>query len=132
MLGAQQIQLDHQQVVIGGGMESMSNAPFYLPRDGPSYGNFQAIDSILRDGLTDAYNGDHMGQCGEKTSREFKISREEQDDFAIRSYKLAAESWDVSLSLNLIHFLFPDRSLRQRSCAHNFEIQKRRRGCGKG
>jgi len=97
MLGAQQIQLDHQQVVLAGGMESMSNCPFYLPRDSPSYGHYQALDSILKDGLTDAYQGSHMGECGEKTSKEYKISREEQDDFAIRSYRLAAEGWDTGV-----------------------------------
>ncbi|CAD5211901.1 unnamed protein product [Bursaphelenchus okinawaensis] len=94
MLAAQQIQLDHQQVCIGGGMESMSNAPFYLNRNDPPYGGFKAEDSILKDGLTDAFEGIHMGNCGEKTSREQNISREAQDEFAIRSYKLAAESWD--------------------------------------
>jgi acetyl-CoA C-acetyltransferase len=82
---------------LAGGMESMSNCPFYLSRDTPSYGHFQALDSILKDGLTDAYDGLHMGQCGEKTSREYKISREEQDDFAIRSYKLADEGWATGI-----------------------------------
>lgn len=119
MLAAQQIQLDHQQVVLAGGMESMSNCPYYLPRDSPGYGHYQALDSILKDGLTDAYEGFvllhllnlifsyfrlHMGQCGEKTSREFKISREEQDDFAIRSYRLASEGWDVGCSLSNFHY----------------------------
>lgn len=106
MLAAQQIQLDHQQVVIGGGMESMSNAPFYLSRDAPAYGGITAEDSILKDGLTDAYNHIHMGNCGEKTSKEQGISREEQDDYAIRSYKLAAESWEVCFYSSLSIILF--------------------------
>ncbi|CAD5215949.1 unnamed protein product [Bursaphelenchus xylophilus] len=94
MLAAQQIQLDHQKLCIGGGMESMSNAPFYISRNEPTYGGFKAEDSILKDGLTDAFDGIHMGSCGEKTSREQKISRKEQDDYAIRSYTLASESWE--------------------------------------
>ncbi|KAI6194081.1 hypothetical protein M3Y96_01086900 [Aphelenchoides besseyi] len=97
MLAAQQIELNHQQLAIGGGMESMSNAPFYIPRGDTQYGGFQALDSILKDGLTDAYDNIHMGNCGEKTSKEHKISRDEQDDYAIRSYKLAADAWDTGI-----------------------------------
>ncbi|KAI6196640.1 Acetyl-CoA acetyltransferase A, mitochondrial [Aphelenchoides besseyi] len=94
MLAAQQIELDHQQLAIGGGMESMSNAPFYIPRGDTQYGGFQALDSILKDGLTDAYDNIHMGNCGEKN---LQISRDEQDDYAIRSYKLAADAWDTGI-----------------------------------
>ncbi|KAI6226222.1 Acetyl-CoA acetyltransferase, mitochondrial [Aphelenchoides fujianensis] len=95
MLGANEIRLGNQDVVIGGGMESMSRAPLYVPRGETAYGGFKVEDSILKDGLTDAYDHIHMGLCGEKTSREHRIGREEQDDYAIRSYKLAAEAWDT-------------------------------------
>ncbi|KAH7680503.1 CBN-KAT-1 protein, partial [Aphelenchoides avenae] len=93
MLAAQQLQLDHQQVVIGGGMESMSQVPFYLSRGDLPYGGTQIIDGIVKDGLTDAYDKFHMGNCGEKTAREMKISREQQDEYAIGSYKKAAAAW---------------------------------------
>jgi len=93
MLAVQQIQLDHQQVVIGGGMESMSQVPFYLNRGELPYGGIQIIDGIVNDGLTDAYDHVHMGNCAEKTAKDFKISREEQDEYAINSYKRSASAW---------------------------------------
>ena len=93
MLAAQQIQLNHQQCVIGGGMESMSQVPFYLPRGETTYGGFKVLDGILRDGLIDVYDNIHMGSCAEKTSRECKISREEQDEYAIQSYIRSAAAW---------------------------------------
>ncbi|KAI1718499.1 acetyl-CoA acetyltransferase [Ditylenchus destructor] len=93
ILAAQQLQLNHQQVCIGGGMESMSQVPFYLPRGETQYGGFQVVDGIVKDGLTDAYDHVHMGTCGEKTSRECNISREQQDEYAINSYKRSAASW---------------------------------------
>ena len=79
MLAAQQCQLNHQQIVIGGGMESMSQVPFYLARGEVPYGGGNLIDGIVKDGLTDAYDKIHMGNCGEKTAKEMKISREAQD-----------------------------------------------------
>lgn len=102
MLAAQQLQLNHQQCVIGGGMESMSQVPFYVQRGETTYGGFQVIDGIVKDGLTDAYDKIHMGNCGEKTSREIKISREEQDEYAIRSYTRSAAAWKVFFSINFI------------------------------
>ncbi|CAD6192186.1 unnamed protein product [Caenorhabditis auriculariae] len=93
MLAAQQIQTGHQDVTIGGGMESMSQVPFYVPRGDIPYGGVQMIDGIVKDGLTDAYDRVHMGTCGEKTSRELGISREDQDQYAISSYKKAAQAW---------------------------------------
>lgn len=97
MLAAQQCQLNHQQVVIGGGMESMSQVPFYLTRGELPYGGSQLIDGIVKDGLTDAYDRCHMGNCGEKTAKEMKISRDAQDDYAIGSYKRSAAAWKVNL-----------------------------------
>uniref|UniRef100_A0A915DZ14 acetyl-CoA C-acetyltransferase n=1 Tax=Ditylenchus dipsaci TaxID=166011 RepID=A0A915DZ14_9BILA len=93
MLAAQQLQLNHQQVVIGGGMESMSQVPFYLPRGETTYGGFQVIDGIVKDGLTDAYDKVHMGNCGEKTAQECEISREDQDNYATHSYQRSAKAW---------------------------------------
>ncbi|KAL3097375.1 hypothetical protein niasHS_003823 [Heterodera schachtii] len=93
MLAAQQIQLNHQQLVIGGGMESMSHVPFYLERGELPYGGAKLIDGIVKDGLTDAYDSVHMGNCAEKTAKECQIGREEQDNYAIQSYKRAAQAW---------------------------------------
>ncbi|KHJ98630.1 acetyl-CoA C-acetyltransferase [Oesophagostomum dentatum] len=93
MLAAQQIQTGSQDVVVGGGMESMSQVPFYLNRGETTYGGMQLIDGIVKDGLTDAYDKCHMGNCGEKTSKELAISRDMQDDYAVGSYKKAAAAW---------------------------------------
>uniref|UniRef100_A0A1I8AU06 acetyl-CoA C-acetyltransferase n=1 Tax=Steinernema glaseri TaxID=37863 RepID=A0A1I8AU06_9BILA len=93
MLAAQQCQLNHQQVTIGGGMESMSQVPFYIVRGETQYGGFKAIDGIVKDGLTDAYDNVHMGVCGEKTSKELGITRADQDAYAIQSYTRSAEAW---------------------------------------
>uniref|UniRef100_A0A914ZAI2 acetyl-CoA C-acetyltransferase n=1 Tax=Panagrolaimus superbus TaxID=310955 RepID=A0A914ZAI2_9BILA len=93
MLAAQQCQLNHQQVAIGGGMESMSNVPYYVPRGETAYGGFKVIDGIVNDGLTDAYDHIHMGVCAEKTAKELNISREEQDKYALGSYEKAAKAW---------------------------------------
>ncbi|GMR34537.1 hypothetical protein PMAYCL1PPCAC_04732 [Pristionchus mayeri] len=86
MLAAQQIQTEHQDVVFGGGMESMSQVPFYMPRGDTTYGGVTLQDGIIKDGLTDAYDNVHMGICGEKAAAEMGISREEQDAYAISSY----------------------------------------------
>uniref|UniRef100_A0A183BNF0 acetyl-CoA C-acetyltransferase n=1 Tax=Globodera pallida TaxID=36090 RepID=A0A183BNF0_GLOPA len=93
MLAAQQIQLDHQQLVVGGGMESMSQVPYYLERGELPYGGAKLIDGIVKDGLTDAYDSVHMGNCAEKTAKECQIGRAEQDNYAIQSYKRAAQAW---------------------------------------
>lgn len=87
MLAAQNLQTGQQDIMIAGGQESMSNVPFYLPRDEPTYGGAKLVDGIVNDGLWDAYNHIHMGNCAEKTSRDFHISREDQDAFAKRSYE---------------------------------------------
>ncbi len=94
-LGAQSILLGDAGVVIAGGTESMSNAPFYLPkaRFGYGYGNGQLIDSLVRDGLQDAYDQSAMGACGDATALGYGISRAEQDEYALRSYARASEAW---------------------------------------
>ncbi|GAA4431501.1 acetyl-CoA C-acyltransferase [Ravibacter arvi] len=98
-LGAQAIQLGDASVVVAGGMESMSNTPFYIPkaRFGYGYGNGQLIDGLVRDGLQDAYDQSAMGACGDATAARYKISREEQDAYAVRSYARAAEAWEKGL-----------------------------------
>lgn len=95
MFGAQSIMLGHNDVVIAGGMESMSNIPYYLmkARYGYRYGNGELIDGLQYDGLTDVYNHCAMGVCADNTAKEMKISREDQDNYAINSYRRSAESW---------------------------------------
>jgi acetyl-CoA C-acetyltransferase len=91
VLGRNAIATGEHDLVIAGGMESMSNAPYLLPkaRDGYRLGNAQVIDSMISDGLWDAYKNVHMGDCGELCAKEKGISREEQDAFAAESYRRA-------------------------------------------
>src|SRR5690606_29062723 len=86
---AQSIMLGDADIVVAGGMESMSNIPFYLPemRWGNKYGNASVIDGLAKDGLTDVYDGKAMGNAAELCATTCGISREEQDAFAIESYK---------------------------------------------
>lgn len=93
---AQSIQLGINDLVVAGGMESMSNIPYYLEsnRWGQKYGNGTLIDGLQKDGLTDAYQGQAMGCFGDATAASRNISRQEQDNFAIQSYKRAAEATD--------------------------------------
>lgn len=87
-------------MIVAGGMESMSNVPFYLKRGQTPYGGVNLTDGIVFDGLTDVYNKIHMGNCAENTAEKFNISRKEQDDYAINSYKRSAESWAKKLFAN--------------------------------
>ncbi|XP_058461342.1 acetyl-CoA acetyltransferase, mitochondrial isoform X2 [Malaya genurostris] len=93
MLGAQTLMLGQQEVVLAGGMESMSNVPFYLKRGSTPYGGIQLQDGIVFDGLTDVYNKFHMGNCAENTAKKMGISRQDQDEFALNSYKRSAAAW---------------------------------------
>jgi acetyl-CoA C-acetyltransferase len=94
MFASQAIQLGDAAVVVAGGMENMSQIPYYLPkaRNGYGYGNGEITDGLVKDGLTDVYDQSAMGLCGDRTASKYVISREEQDEFAIRSYKLSASS----------------------------------------
>ncbi|MDP9081780.1 MAG: acetyl-CoA C-acyltransferase [Bacteroidota bacterium] len=94
MLAAQSITLGQNEIVVAGGMESMSNVPYYLDkaRNGYRLGNGQIIDGLVKDGLWDVYNDYHMGSAAELCALECNISREEQDAFAIESYKRAQNS----------------------------------------
>lgn len=93
MLSSQTLMLGQASVIVAGGMESMSNVPFYLKRGSTPYGGVNLIDGIVFDGLTDVYNKFHMGNCAENTAKKMGISRKEQDDYAINSYKRSAKSW---------------------------------------
>lgn len=96
MFGVQSIMLGDNDVVVAGGMESMSQAPFYIPngRSGYRYGNAQLVDAIVRDGLQDPYKGYMMGNAAEVCASGCEISREEQDAYAVESYKRAAEAYE--------------------------------------
>ena len=91
MLGSDSIQLGNADVVLAGGMENMSLAPYFLKkaRNGYRMGNGEIIDLMVYDGLTDPYTGVHMGDIGEKSAAHFGVGREEQDAFATRSFKLS-------------------------------------------
>jgi acetyl-CoA C-acetyltransferase len=101
---AQSIALGDADIVIAGGMESMSNAPFYVEnmRWGNKYGNATLIDGVAKDGLTDVYDGKAMGNAAELCAKECGISREQQDQFAIESYKRSQAAWEKGLFANEI------------------------------
>src|SRR4030095_8571735 len=94
--GAQGILLGDSDIVVAGGMENMSAVPFYVEnlRWGNKYGDTTLIDGLAKDGLTDCYHGYAMGCAADLTATEQKISREEQDAFAIESYKRSQSAWD--------------------------------------
>ena len=98
-LGAQSIMLGLNEVVVAGGMENMSQIPYYIPnaRWGYKYGNGEMVDGLAKDGLTDVYNQFAMGVCADRTATKFGISREAQDAFAIDSYKRAAAATEAGM-----------------------------------
>ena len=98
-MAAQSIALGDADIVIAGGMESMSNAPYYSEnlRWGNKYGNVSLIDGLAKDGLTDVYDGKPMGYAAELCAKECGISREDQDAFAIESYKRSQAAWEKGL-----------------------------------
>src|SRR5664279_936251 len=90
-LGQQAIQTGNSEMVVAGGMESMTNAPYLLPqaRKGYRLGDGKVVDSVVHDGLWDVYNDYHMGNTGENVAEKYKVTREEQDDFALNSHRKA-------------------------------------------
>lgn len=102
MLAAQSLMCGHQDVMVAGGMESMSNAPYYMKRGQTPYGKIELLDAVVYDGLTDAYDKIHMGMCGENTAEKYKISRAEQDEYAVRSYQLSQKAAKEGLFKNEI------------------------------
>lgn len=112
MLGAQSIMLGANEVVVTGGMESMSNVPFYVPkaRFGYKYGNGVLIDGLQHDGLWEPYHEFPMGSCADNTAKELNISRESQDEYAIKSYELSAESTETGKFKNeIVEIEIPQR-----------------------
>jgi len=96
MLGAQSILAGDNHVVVVGGMESMSQTPHYVSgRNGTKFGNITMLDGITKDGLLDVYSNVPMGNCAELCAKEYNITREDQDAFAIESYRRAAAAWDA-------------------------------------
>jgi acetyl-CoA C-acetyltransferase len=95
ILAAQSIMLGDKHVVVAGGMESMTNAPFMLnsARNGYRYGNGELLDAIVRDALQDPYSKEMMGNSGDRCARKFNFSREDQDAFALESYRRASEAY---------------------------------------
>ncbi|KAM8719077.1 hypothetical protein ACLKA7_011738 [Drosophila subpalustris] len=102
MLGAQSLMLGQADVVVAGGMESMSNVPYYMKRGATPYGGINLTDGIVWDGLWDVYNKFHMGNCAENTAKKMQISRQDQDAFAIESYKRSAKAWNDKIFENEI------------------------------
>ena len=94
MLAAQAIQCGDAQVVVAGGTENMSQAPYLLPkaRNGYRMGHGEVVDSMIRDGLWDVYNDLHMGLCGDRCAARYQFTRQDQDDFAVASYQRALEA----------------------------------------
>ncbi|MFP9099795.1 acetyl-CoA C-acyltransferase [Flavobacterium sp. RHBU_24] len=96
MQAAQAIQCGDAEIVVAGGMESMSQIPHYVHmRNGYKFGPATMIDGLQKDGLTDAYDNNAMGVCADLCATEYNITREEQDNFAIKSYQRSAAAWDA-------------------------------------
>lgn len=95
VIGAQHIMLGDSDIVVAGGMENMSATPYYVEkgRYGMKYGHGQLLDGIVKDGLTDVYNNNAMGCSADLCATEHNVTREEQDAYAIQSYKRSAEAW---------------------------------------
>jgi acetyl-CoA acetyltransferase family protein len=95
MLGAQAIQCGDAEIVVAGGMENMSMIPHYVHlRNGYKFGPATMVDGMQKDGLTDAYDNNAMGVCADMCAAEYKITREDQDNFAIQSYERSAKAWE--------------------------------------
>ncbi|MFN5443192.1 MAG: acetyl-CoA C-acyltransferase [Crocinitomicaceae bacterium] len=94
ILGVQSILVGDNHVVVAGGMESMSQTPHYIDgRNGMKFGNITMLDGITKDGLLDVYSKVPMGNCAELCAKEYNVTREDQDNFAVDSYKKSAEAW---------------------------------------
>ena len=96
MLASLSLTSGYRNVCIAGGMESMSNIPYYLPgaRTGYRLGNNTVVDGLINDGLWDIYNNQHMGMCGEICASKYNITRDDQDTFALQSYERAKKAWE--------------------------------------
>jgi acetyl-CoA C-acetyltransferase len=126
MTGAQSIMLGQNDVVLAGGMESMSNIPYYLlkARTGYKYGHGELLDGLQYDGLTDVYNHCAMGVCADNTAKEMNISRQDQDNYAINSYKRSAAAWaDGRFKDEIIPVEIVDRKGNKTSFAEDEEYK---------
>lgn len=110
-LAAQSIKCGDSEIVVAGGMENMSMVPhYYNARQAKKLGDVKLTDGMVKDGLTDVYNKVHMGSCADECAREYNISREDQDDFAIQSYKKASDAIKSGLFKNeIVHVSVPQR-----------------------
>lgn len=95
VFAAQNIQIGLSEAQVAGGMESMSRVPYYMPRANqhPPFGAISMEDGLIKDGLWDVYNQFHMGVCAEETAKKHNVTREEQDEYAITSFKRAQQAW---------------------------------------
>src|SRR3954470_12343243 len=112
MIGAQTIMCGDADTVVTGGMENMSQVPFYSEnlRWGNKYGNVSMIDGLAKDGLTDVYHNYPMGAAADLCAKECNISRKEQDDFALQSYKRSEEAWkNKRFSAEIVPVAIPQR-----------------------
>jgi acetyl-CoA C-acetyltransferase len=112
MFGAQSIMLGHNDIVVAGGMESMSNIPYYVPdaRWGSKFGDRKLVDGLSQDGLTDAYDQNAMGVCADATAIKYGFSRSEQDAYAINSYqRAAAATEDGTFAKEIVPVHVPQR-----------------------
>jgi acetyl-CoA C-acetyltransferase len=98
-IAASTIELGQAEAQVAGGMENMTRVPYYLNRASqqPAFGHQKMQDGLIADGLWDVYNQIHMGNCAEKTARDHNISRKEQDDYAILTYKRAQQAYKDGL-----------------------------------
>ena len=96
MFAAMSVMTGHQDIVLCGGFESMSNVPYHMPkaRAGLRLGDSTIVDGLVKDGLWDPYDDTHMGICGERCSDDYNITRQQQDEFALESYARAAAAWE--------------------------------------
>lgn len=98
-IAASTIELGQAEAQVAGGFENMTRVPYYLSRASqqPAFGHQKLEDGLIGDGLWDVYNQIHMGNCAENTAKKYEISREEQDEFAILTYRRAQEAWKAGL-----------------------------------
>jgi acetyl-CoA C-acetyltransferase len=112
MMAAQAIKVGDADVIVAGGMENMSAVPHYLPtsRTGVKLGDITIVDGLVKDGLTDVYNAQHMGLCAELCATEHNYSREAQDAFALESYRRSAAAWEAGKFDNeVVPVMIPQR-----------------------
>ncbi|XP_053210977.1 acetyl-CoA acetyltransferase, mitochondrial-like [Panonychus citri] len=125
MLASGLLSLKQANIMIAGGMESMSNVPYVLKRGDTNYGHTTLHDALLSDGLMDAFHNIHMGNCGENTAKKYGITREDQDKFAISSYeKSAAAAKSGLFDKERISVTVPDRKTGTKTISDDEEYHK--------